>query len=146
MPVFQLQAGHPAELCGIGGDQRKTGSAGMTGQEHIVRADHTTLGFEKRANAPGFPRGFSVKNQLAKWSVSQITSRLACSFIYAAGAARKCGDARFSQFSMSCRVNFHANGFGVRLLNSSYNANRTRIASSFAKSFGVNTFLWMIEK
>ncbi len=38
------------------------------------------------------------------------------------------------------------NGFGVRLLNSSYNARRTRIASSFAKSFGVNTFLWMIEK
>jgi hypothetical protein len=61
-------------------------------------------------------------------------------------APRKCGEARFSQFSMSCRVNFHANGFGVRLLNSSYNANRTRIASSFAKSFGVNTFLWMIEK
>ena len=81
---------------------------------------------------------------MPKWSVSQITSRLACSFIYTAGAARKCGDARFSQFIMSCRVNLHANGFGVRLLNSSYNANRTRIASSFAKSFGVNTFLWMI--
>ena len=81
-----------------------------------------------------------------KWSVSQITSWLACSFTYAAEAARKCGDARFSQFSMSCRVNLHANGFGVRLLNSSYHAKRTRIASSFAKSFGVNTFLWMIEK
>ncbi len=39
---------------------------------------------------------------------------------------------------MSCRVNFHANGFGVRLLNSSYNARRTRIASSFAKSLKNN--------
>ena len=54
VPVLQLQAGHPAELCGIGGDQRKTGKAGMAGQQDVVRADRTALGFEKRANAPGF--------------------------------------------------------------------------------------------
>ena len=82
----------------------------------------------------------------AKWSVSQITSWLPCPPPYAAEAAKKCGDARFSQSSMSCRVNFHANGLGVRLLSSSYNAKRTRTASSVAKSFGVSTFLWMIEK
>ena len=28
VPVFQPQAGHPAELCGIGGDQRKTRQSG----------------------------------------------------------------------------------------------------------------------
>ena len=100
----------------------------------------------KKKSAKGSKAPAAKPVDEAKWSVSQIASRLACSCFYAAEAARKCGDARFSQFSMSCRVNFHANGFGVRLLNSSYNANRTRIASSFAKSFGVNTFLWMIEK
>src|SRR5271157_2945703 len=50
------------------------------------------------------------------------------------------------QFSRSCRVNFHANGLGVRLLSCSYNAKRRRTASKVAKSFGVSTFRWMIEK
>jgi hypothetical protein len=58
----------------------------------------------------------------------------------------KCGDVCFSQLSMPGRVDFDADGLGVWLLNSLYNAKRTRIASSLAKSFGVNTFLWMIEK
>src|ERR1035438_5806205 len=84
---------------------------------------------------------FAGRHANAKWSVSQITSWLPCSLSQAAEAAKKCGDARFSQSSMSCRVNFQANGRGVRLLNSSYNAKRTRTASSVAKSFGVSTFL-----
>jgi hypothetical protein len=86
-------------------------------------------------------RRFFLSFSQTKWSVSQITSWLPGSFPYAAEAAKKCGDARFGQSSMSCRVNFQAKGRGDRLLNSSYNAKRTRTASSVAKSFGVSTFL-----
>jgi hypothetical protein len=65
VPIFQLQAGHSAELCGIAGDQRKNGRTGVACQQHVVRADHAALGFQEGANAPGFLRGLSVKNRLA---------------------------------------------------------------------------------
>ena len=52
VPVLQLQARYPAKLCGIGGNEYKTGSPGMTGQEHVVRADHTALGFQKAQMRP----------------------------------------------------------------------------------------------
>ena len=42
----------------------------------------------------------------------------------------------FSQFSMSCRVNFQANGFGVWLVNSSYNAR------SHADRFQLGKIVW----
>jgi hypothetical protein len=54
----------------------------MTRQENVVRADHAALGFEQSANAPGFPRGLSVIEQVAHrersiqfWSLRHLPLR-----------------------------------------------------------------------
>lgn len=38
-PVVELEAGHPAELAGVAGDQRQAAAQGLGGDQQVVAAD-----------------------------------------------------------------------------------------------------------
>jgi hypothetical protein len=47
----------------LAGDKRKTGGPGMTRLEYVIPTAHAALRVEHGANAPGFRRGVSVKDE-----------------------------------------------------------------------------------
>jgi HEAT repeat protein len=67
-------------------------------------------------------------------------------FCWACARSFSCASILAIKASNLIRSNFQAKGRGLRLDSSSYKASRNCNASKFAKSLGVNTFRWMIEK